>query len=146
MGAILYKKIHTKVLLLIGAIITVGGVFIASFMKDEVDFIKYYGLMFGCGIGLMYFTPLMAGWEWFPDRKGMVSGIIIGGFGFGSFIFGLIAMELVNPENKDPIKVQDGDPLFEKEIAERVPFMLRTLCLIWVILISLGILMIRRNP
>ena len=146
MGAILYRKIDTKFLLLIGAIITVGGVFIASFMKDEVDFIKYYGLMFGCGIGLMYFTPLMAGWEWFPDRKGMVSGIIIGGFGFGSFIFGLIAMELVNPENKDPIKVQDGDPLFEKEIAERVPFMLRTLCLIWVILISLGILMIRRNP
>jgi len=53
------------------------------------------------GIGLSYFTPLMCGWEFLPTRRGFVSGIIIGGFGFGTFIFSLISTALVNPNNKE---------------------------------------------
>ena len=64
----------------------------------------------------------------------MVSGLIICGFGFGGFFFGIITNRLCNPDN---IAVQkfmiDGEEeqLFPKEVAERVPYMLRTLDLIW---------------
>jgi hypothetical protein len=58
-----------------------------------------YGIIFPIGIGLTYFIPLMCGWEWMPNNKGLVSGIILCGFGFGSFIFGFVAMAIVNPNN-----------------------------------------------
>jgi len=54
----------------------------------------------------------------------MVSGLIICGFGFGGFFFGMIANRLCNPNN---IEVQkyliDGEEeqLFPNEVAERVP-------------------------
>lgn len=46
--------------------------------------------------------PLMCGWDHFPERRGMVSGIIIGGFGFASFFFDMISTSIVNPEDKAP--------------------------------------------
>lgn len=73
--------------------------FISSFMTTQGSFMFFFAVVFGVSIGLAYFTPLVCGWEWFPDRKGMVSGIILGGFGFGAFFFGLIAMEMINPDN-----------------------------------------------
>ena len=51
------------------------------------------------GIGLLYWTPIICGWEWFPERKGLISGLIIGAFGFGALIFGFITTRIVNPEN-----------------------------------------------
>lgn len=47
----------------------------------------------------MYAPPLAAAWSHVPGRKGMASGIIISGYGFGGFIFGNISHYLCNPEN-----------------------------------------------
>lgn len=48
---------------------------------------------------MCYWTPILCGYEWYPKRKGMVSGIIIGAFGFGAFIFGFLTTHIVNPNN-----------------------------------------------
>lgn len=77
----------------------ISGFFIASFVKSYGAFLFFYSIIFGSGIGLSYFTPLVCAWEWMPDRKGLASGVVMGGFGFGSFFFGLLAMQLVNPDN-----------------------------------------------
>lgn len=69
-----------------------SGVFFASFVESQGAFLVLYSVIYGSGIGLSYFTPLVCGWEWMPDKKGLASGIVIGGFGFGSFFFGLLAM------------------------------------------------------
>ena len=55
--------------------------------------------MFPIGVGLVYWPPIMCGWEWFPNNKGLISGLIVAGFGFGAFIFGFVSTELVNPNN-----------------------------------------------
>ena len=45
-----------------------------------------YGFMAGCGVGIAYTPPIQALIEWFPDRKGLASGLTIGGFGSGAII------------------------------------------------------------
>lgn len=64
----------------------------------------------------------------------MVSGLIICGFGFGGFFFGILMRRLCNPDNISVQKyVIDGEveQLFPTEVAERVPYMLHTLLIIW---------------
>ncbi len=45
-----------------------------------------YGVIGGAGIGLGYVTPVATVAKWFPDRKGMVTGIVVMGFGVGAFL------------------------------------------------------------
>lgn len=45
------------------------------------------GLIGGAGIGLAYVVPIAVGMRWFPDRKGMISGVAVAGFGFGALLW-----------------------------------------------------------
>lgn len=42
------------------------------------------GIVGGAGIGLAYVVPIAVGMRWFPDRKGMITGVAVAGFGFGA--------------------------------------------------------------
>ncbi len=45
------------------------------------------GLIGGTGIGLGYVVPIAVGMNWFPDRKGLITGLAVAGFGFGAMIW-----------------------------------------------------------
>lgn len=45
-----------------------------------------YGVMGGIGLGLGYVTPVATVAKWFPDRKGLVTGMVVMGFGFGALL------------------------------------------------------------
>lgn len=45
-----------------------------------------YGVIGGCGLGLGYITPVSTLIKWFPDRRGMATGLAIMGFGGGAMI------------------------------------------------------------
>jgi MFS family permease len=45
-----------------------------------------YGVLGGCGLGLGYITPVSTLIKWFPDRRGMATGLAIMGFGGGAMI------------------------------------------------------------
>lgn len=45
------------------------------------------GLVGGAGIGLAYVVPIACGVKWFPDKKGMITGLAVAGFGFGALIW-----------------------------------------------------------
>ena len=49
------------------------------------------GLVGGAGIGLAYVVPIAVGMRWFPDHKGMITGLAVAGFGFGALIWVQIA-------------------------------------------------------
>lgn len=51
----------------------------------------FIGILGGAGIGLGYVVPIAVGVKWFPDKKGLVSGLAVAGFGFGAFIWILLA-------------------------------------------------------
>ncbi len=42
------------------------------------------GIIGGAGIGLAYVVPIAVGMRWFPDHKGMITGVAVAGFGFGA--------------------------------------------------------------
>jgi OFA family oxalate/formate antiporter-like MFS transporter len=42
------------------------------------------GFVGGAGIGLAYVVPIAVGMRWFPDHKGMITGLAVAGFGFGA--------------------------------------------------------------
>ena len=52
-----------------------------------------YGVIGGIGLGLGYVTPVATVARWFPDKKGLVTGMVIMGFGFGA----LLMSKLVAP-------------------------------------------------
>jgi len=68
--------------------ITLGaGYIIAGVFGGGVDFWTVclgVGLIGGAGIGLGYVVPIAVGMSWFPDKKGMITGLAVAGFGFGA--------------------------------------------------------------
>ncbi len=44
----------------------------------------FIGIIGGSGIGLAYVVPIAVGMRWFPDKKGMITGLAVAGFGFGA--------------------------------------------------------------
>ncbi|WP_224484903.1 L-lactate MFS transporter [Robertkochia aurantiaca] len=53
-----------------------------------------YGVLGGIGLGLGYIAPVSALVKWFPDRKGLATGMAIMGFGFSALIFGPLMQQL----------------------------------------------------
>jgi len=53
-----------------------------------------YGIIGGIGAGMAYITPLSMVTKWFPDKKGLVGGLIAGAFGLGAFIYNQIVPRL----------------------------------------------------
>jgi MFS transporter, OFA family, oxalate/formate antiporter len=45
-----------------------------------------YGVIGGIGLGLGYVTPVATAAKWFPDKKGLVTGMVVMGFGFGALL------------------------------------------------------------
>jgi len=45
------------------------------------------GIIGGSGIGLAYVVPIAVGMRWFPDRKGLITGLAVAGFGFGAMLW-----------------------------------------------------------
>jgi MFS transporter, OFA family, oxalate/formate antiporter len=45
-----------------------------------------YGVVGGIGLGLGYVTPVATVAKWFPDKKGLATGMVVMGFGFGALL------------------------------------------------------------
>ncbi|MBD3346021.1 MAG: MFS transporter [Chitinivibrionales bacterium] len=60
-----------------------GGFFGSSFAAQFICI----GVIGGAGIGIAYVVPIAVGLKWFPDKKGMIAGLGVAGFGFGATIW-----------------------------------------------------------
>ncbi|CAM9419845.1 unnamed protein product [Sphacelaria rigidula] len=61
-----------------------------------------YGLMGGTGVGLAYTPPVQTLISWFPDKKGLASGLTIAGFGSGALVFTPLVNTLMDKFSKMP--------------------------------------------
>jgi len=55
----------------------------------------FYGVIGGTGLGIGYISPVSTLVKWFPDRRGLATGLAIMGFGFASLISGPAAAKLI---------------------------------------------------
>lgn len=69
--------------ILLGAGYVLAGLFGRSFVSQVI----FIGVVGGTGIGLAYVCPIACGMRWFPDKRGLITGIAVAGFGFGAVIW-----------------------------------------------------------
>ena len=69
--------------------ITTGTQFVGKLGPVDKIFMLWatVGFLAGAGIGFAYVCPLAALIKWFPNAKGLVSGVAVAGFGFGAYLF-----------------------------------------------------------
>jgi len=79
----------------IGGALVGGGFLLASRTSSLAALYIAFGVIVGIGNGFGYATPIPVASKWFPDRRGLVVGLMVGGYGAGSAIFGPIATALV---------------------------------------------------
>jgi MFS transporter, OFA family, oxalate/formate antiporter len=82
-----------------GVVLYSAGIMLASLVSapDELWLLVLtYGAMGGIGLGAAYITPIAMLAKWFPDRRGLITGIAVAGFGFGAVITAPVAKALLN--------------------------------------------------
>ncbi len=65
-----------------------AGSGLAIMMESKMLLYFFYGVLGGCGLGIGYIAPVSTLVKWFPDKRGMATGLAIMGFGFASAIWG----------------------------------------------------------
>lgn len=86
------KKLAMASAVVLGLGYMLGGLFGSTFFAQ----LLFIGVIGGFGIGLGYVVPIAVGVKWFPDKKGMVTGLAVAGFGFGAMIWVKSAGEWFN--------------------------------------------------
>ncbi|MGA1821337.1 MAG: OFA family MFS transporter [Thermoplasmatota archaeon] len=87
-GGRLAKKFGPRNIAIAGGAVLGAGYIIASFVGDSfIGLIISIGMLGGIGIGLAYVVPIAVGVKWFPDKKGLISGLAVAGFGFGALLW-----------------------------------------------------------
>lgn len=82
-----------------GALLGLGWL-LASFIGNTPEgLILSYGCLAGLGVGFAYVTPIAMCVKWFPDKRGMIVGLAVMGFGVGPLLFGPLLEALIG---KDP--------------------------------------------
>ena len=101
-GGILSKKWNVKALVLSGAVLQAGGLFVASVTGAAPVFLYIgFGIMAGLGAGFAYNAVMSTMTAWFPDKQGLISGLMLMGFGFSSFFFGKIYAAVTPSDGSD---------------------------------------------
>jgi len=86
-----------RIVATIGGLVVGAGYVVASASTENMALMYLsYGVIGGVGLGFGYVCPLAAAVKWFPDRKGLVSGIAVAGFGAGAFIFTQIGKAFIS--------------------------------------------------
>jgi OFA family oxalate/formate antiporter-like MFS transporter len=90
-GRVLVRK-GPRFTALIASVLFAIGYLVASLSGGSFAVLLLsLGVITGCGIGFGYVCPLSVGMKWFPERKGLVTGVAVAGFGAGAIFLSSIA-------------------------------------------------------
>jgi OFA family oxalate/formate antiporter-like MFS transporter len=95
-GGLWLNRKGPRIVAMTGGFLYGLGVFLASFSAHKLWWLYLsYGFIGGLGLGLGYIVPIAVLVKWFPDRRGMITGIAVGGFGAGALITAPVATRLI---------------------------------------------------
>jgi MFS transporter, OFA family, oxalate/formate antiporter len=86
-----------KVASVAGVLYGVGYLVAAYAVSHQSLTIMYlgYGVLSGIGMGMGYITPVATLVKWFPDRRGLMTGVAVCGYGAGALVMSPIAASLI---------------------------------------------------
>jgi OFA family oxalate/formate antiporter-like MFS transporter len=141
-GGRLQNKYGSMKIALSGGVLLGLGYILASFVGASfIGKLVCLGIIAGAGIGLAYVVPIAVGVKWFPDKKGLVSGLAVAGFGFGAFIWILLA---------NPPSILGFNGLITRQAGAytiaNVDFAFRLYGIMFLILVGIGSLVMKSPP
>jgi MFS transporter, OFA family, oxalate/formate antiporter len=95
-GGLWLKRVGPRVVAMTGGALYGVGVFLASFSDHGLWWLYLtYGVIGGIGLGFAYIVPVAVLLKWFPDKRGLMTGIAVGGFGAGALVTAPFATRLI---------------------------------------------------
>jgi MFS transporter, OFA family, oxalate/formate antiporter len=102
-GGLWLNRKGPRTVAIVGGILYGVGVFLASFSAHKLWWLYLsYGVIGGTGLGFGYIVPVAVLVKWFPERRGLITGLAVGGFGAGALVTAPIATRLI--ESVGPLK------------------------------------------
>eukprot|EP00929_Paragymnodinium_shiwhaense_P037992 TRINITY_DN20145_c0_g1_i1.p1 TRINITY_DN20145_c0_g1~~TRINITY_DN20145_c0_g1_i1.p1 ORF type:complete len:443 (+),score=50.55 TRINITY_DN20145_c0_g1_i1:80-1408(+) len=145
LGGLLEKRFGARFPATLGSLTLTSMVLISSFTcRSLFLFCCTYGMGFGMGVGLCYSALLKRAVDWHPERRGLISGIVVAGFGGGAMIFDEVQARFINPDGHRPSNVDGGAKYFTSADVDmdRIPecFLLMAACYAVMQLIGVSLL------
>jgi OFA family oxalate/formate antiporter-like MFS transporter len=95
-GGLWLSRVGPRVVAITGGLLYGLGMFLASFSSQGLWWLYVsYGVIGGVGLGFGYIVPIAVLVKWFPDRRGLMTGIAVGGFGAGALVTAPVATRLI---------------------------------------------------
>lgn len=111
-GGRIQDKLGPRIVATVGGIILGLGLILAKFTGNFESgpallwLILTFSIMGGIGIGAGYVCPIATCVKWFPDKKGLITGLAVAGFGAGAFFFAPLAKGLISGVPYELLSVQ----------------------------------------
>lgn len=94
-GGAVNDRLGPRWVILAGGLLFGGGMIGAGFSTSVAMLVGFYGLGCGLGMGLVYGAVVSNAVKFFPDKKGLVGGIVTAFYGISSVLVPLIANALI---------------------------------------------------
>jgi MFS transporter, OFA family, oxalate/formate antiporter len=94
-GGLWMRHTGPRPVAVLGAVLYGLGTALAGTSHSLTMLYLTYGVIGGAGLGLGYIVPVATLVRWFPDKRGMITGIAVAGFGAGAFVTAPIAQRLI---------------------------------------------------
>lgn len=83
----LQDRIGPRKVATLGGLLLGTGLILSGQADTLYELYFYYGVIGGIGIGTAYVCPLSACIKWFPDKRGLIGGLAVAGFGAGGLLY-----------------------------------------------------------
>lgn len=104
-GGLWLDRIGPRKVATVGGIVYGLGYILAGFAAQRhslTGMYLSYGVLGGFGMGMGYITPVATLVKWFPERRGLMTGVAVAGYGAGALIFSPIAARLIQTSGIPP--------------------------------------------
>lgn len=98
LGGRLQDRVGPRPVALAGGLIYAAGHLLAALARSADQLwllVLGYGVVAGFGLGVAYIVPIAMLQKWFPDRRGLITGLAVAGFGFGAVVTAPLAQWLI---------------------------------------------------
>jgi len=149
LSGFLIRAIGQKASMIAGSIIFSAGCALTYFTisKELWMVAATYGFVSAFGQNIALIPTLTTGMKWFPHKKGIAMGCVVGGFGGGALVFNYIQTAILNPDNVSPASSGPDKGYFtDPDLLGRVPNLLLILAAIYLCLGMIACFLITQPP